>query len=448
MLLITWAEFAGGPGSMSEYDHSASSSHHQPRPRKRAPVAGMASTPNTSFSSEDLNQRGRQVKSRAPISTPSKLPSPSETEEGSDRASEDTCEAIEHAYQVIWDSFCGQPAAKDLSFDLRSQRNYERLYQQLSEHPGLEGHFDDEIRKDWNATSGRLTLRLMPPSPVHDIFGDLVKDAINKELDRISEKFSALQPFRHKIVSGGTARIRKRRRTSRIPELEKSPDAQWHYSGIQYPAFVLEVAYSEDEESLLDKVKEFFACFQGDISSILGFDITYPKGERRSTFTHNASLTLWTSQQEGSRLRVQTPLNGRSFRADGHAVPGDLILPFKLFVPLKAQNRLPLDLGPDADVRIAFANLCNFLEEAERHQNDMEPTTSPSPPPEGEQGIKRVTFEDEDGSVTWDAEVSAPKRRRVEDADVPLGRTRSQTRSQTRSVSQTRRSSRLQGQGT
>lgn len=389
----------------------------------------MAATPNASFSSDEL-KRDPANKGHAPTPIPSELPSPqSETYE-------DVYEAAEQAYQAVWDNFCGLPAHENPTFFLDTQQSYEHLYQRLGEHPGLLAHFEDSIRKHWNSATGKLTLYLMAPSPLHSFLICSVVKAVDKELDRIARSVPALRPFRSSIASGGDARVRRRSksaRRSRTAEFEKSPDAQWYYDGMRYPPFVLEVAYRQDGAELGDKVTELFEQLPGRICNILGMDVAYIKPEGRSRGSHTASLSLWTSRiGEDNMLEVVHSMRDRPVRGpDGQACPGDLILPFELFLPFKIRSRLPSALGPETHVHLTFDDLCNLVAQAEKRQRDCEGTASPSPGPESSH-FEGVIFKLADGTVSKVTRVPV-KRQRTGDADGEvLGRTRSQSRSQLR----------------
>lgn len=237
----------------------------------------------------------------------------------------------------------------------------------------------------------------------------------------------------HGITSGGDSRIRRKSRRRRAPEFEASPDEQWHYKGTRHPPFVLEVGYSQDGDDRDHKVTGLFEQLPGRICTVLRIDITYIERQERSRSSHSAFVSLWTSHDEDNGgLRVRSVLHNQIFRTDhGQAQPGDLVLPFELFVPSGLRGQLPDDLGPEADVRVTFAALSDLVSEAEQRQRDCEGTISPSPAPER---YKRVIFERPDGTVAKVTEVPA-KRRRVEHNEDSVSRGLGRTRSQTRSAS-------------
>lgn len=400
----------------------------------------MASTPDTSFESDDFKPRGRATQRKG--SPTLELPSPRSSEARDDDLHELAVEAarctnaIEAAYQTLWASFCGLPWSGQSNPTFRlDQEAYERLYDRLAQHPGLLEYFEEDIRKDWSA--GTLTLLFMS-SPLHDFFKELVAEAINKELDRVAEAHPVLQPYRRNILSGGTASIqkRKRRSQSRAPTFDKSPDGQWHYVGAAYPPFILEVAYSQDEENLNDKVAQFYEHLPGEICTVLGFDIAYAKRSirKRPGYSHAASLSLWTSEGNGDTLEVDCTVDGQRLYQDGHGhgqLPGELLLPFKVFLPFRERVNMPP--AGDENVVLTHAQLCELLGRAEERQRVIDERDSLSPPP---QPFKKIQFKKR-GLVTRAVELD--KRRRTEAGS---GASSAGPR-RTRSASQPRRSSRL-----
>ncbi|KAJ3578460.1 hypothetical protein NPX13_g2101 [Xylaria arbuscula] len=146
----------------------------------------MASTPGSSFSDRSgaLHTDTNDRKTTRAILPPS--PSTVRFTDNSD------IDGATEAYNIIWDSFCGLPTRDAYpSFSLPDQQAYDRLCEKVSEHDGLLSYFNESLRKDWNAETGILTLRLMP-SPMHEHFQDCLIDAIKKELNRIATEYLSL----------------------------------------------------------------------------------------------------------------------------------------------------------------------------------------------------------------------------------------------------------------
>lgn len=412
-----------------------------------------SSTLATSFSSDDSNHRGRPSQRKARnVNTRHTSLSPKPPDAGSDRDAHDVCEntkaaIIEKAYQAIWDSFCGRPARSNLTFPLRDQQSYDELHEKL-EHsaPRLLAYFQEAVRRDWFA--GVLTFRLKVPAPLHEQFQEQVKLAIWKELDRIADEKPALGSFRDKILPVGQAQVQKikqsRSTCPRAPTFEVSPDGQYRYEGSLTPPFLLEVAYSQDADHLRQKMTHIFMELGGKVSAVLAFDIGYEeKAQRKQGHSHAASVSLWTSERIDDTTNVA--MYTRVFRTeDGRSVPGELLLPFKSFLPLPEQAKLPQH---DDKVRLDFALLAELLQAAEQTQGVQDAGVSPSPlPAESRRPAKRIRFIDLDTDITRELQLPASKRRSRSSSSgsafSPSARARSASRprrsSQLRSLSQDR----------
>lgn len=424
----------------------------------------MVSTPDTSFSgseecypnSEEPKPGGPKSEAKAKGKERRSLPSPQSTTDTTDAATDDdasddelshahtlatdTAIAVEQAYQAIWDSFCGLPATTNPTFHLRNQKSYESLHQKLATHARdrqLLQHFED-TRKDWDAATGDLTLRLMA-TPLHDVFKRCIESAIESQLSRITEH----APF--KILSGSHSKIQNRKdNPSAVPLFDKSPDGQFYYNSdpnttdhYRYPPFVLEVAYSQDEQDLRQTATSFLRNMAGEILTVLTIDIQYLKHkERKGGNCHTASLSLWTANEEQGRdgaLRVSCSTH--EFRGkDGKALPGELVLPLDLFLPLDKRGGNPAD--GESEVRLSFSRLSGFIDEAEERQRIADAT--PSPPRLRSKRANTLIWEGVDGDVTEEKLASGPKRRKTGSEPTTIG-----TRSRTRSLSQPRRSDRV-----
>lgn len=389
------------------------------------------STPATSFNSDDSKHRGRSTERRGQ-QTLYAPPSPQQSDAGCGAD-----EVVQQAYQAIWDSFCGRPAQTNLQFPLSNQQSYEELHRRLEEHPGLLAHFEEAVRRDWVA--GVLTLRLKVPTPLHDQFQEEVKLAIWRELYRVATETPALRPFRNKIRPVGQVQVQKRQKSgsAHAPTFEASPGGQYRYDGVRAPPFILEVAYSQDADDLWQKITEVFVEMQGRVGTVLAFDIRYEnKAQRKAQgHAHGASVSLWTSEQTDDTVDVIQVMDTQVFRGeDGRAVPGELLLPFRSFLPASEQAKLPQH-ARDEKLRLNFALLAQLLQAAEQTQSMHDASVSPSPPAGPQRPAKKIRFLDLNGDVTREMKLPASKRRRSS-SGAPMS-------VRTRSSSQPRRSSRL-----
>lgn len=399
--------------------------------------------PETASSDDEHYLRGRPSKRKRELRAKKPLPSPEPSDESfthdhdhdhdpDAHTREDTCKAIQQAYQAVWENFCGKPASRNPVFCLQTQEAYKSLHNQLAECHGLLEHFEG-LRKDWD--SGVLTLFLMSPTPLHEEVQMKVVDVITKELDRVTTQNPSLGPFRSKISSGGQRRIRVKpaNSRSRVAEWEKCPDGSFRYEDALYPPFVLEVAYSQEEKDLLSKVDTYFERIPGAISAVLTIDIDYAEENDRSKpdFFHTAAVSLWSSEARDDTLVIKHT-KARVFRGDdGQAKTGQIKVPFSLFLPIEERSRLPPDINPD--ICLTFARLAEIVGFAERQQRmeDAGDTFVPA-----FQVLKRVRVEDADGTVLEERPIRRVKR--------PRGSSQQSSLSvRTRSMSQPRRSGRL-----
>lgn len=398
----------------------------------------MASTPDTSFSSSAGSPRGRSRKTTRDAAALPSLPSPQQSDP------DNTHDLLDEPYQTIWDHFCGiPPQVSSIAFNLRDQTTFEFLYKRLEKQPGLLPYFEEKIWKEWDVDTGVLLLRLIPMAePVHEITKMKVDRAIDTELDRIVHDIPTLRPIRQMIVQAGNSHIKKKKR-SRAPEFWKVPDGQTHFAsrGCRYPPFIVEVAYSQDEQDLLNTVKTYFTKLPGKICTILSINIQFAERQKRKLpdHFHAASVSLWTSESSGNDILIRHSVDAK-FRDDqGRAIPGTVTIPFASFLPLKECGKY--DIPAHAELRLDFADLASYVALGETRQRERDENVSRSPTPQLEQRGK-VLFADLDGAIVDEHVMPSKKRRTGSVGSVPIV-----SRSRTRSQSRPRRSSRIESQG-
>ncbi|KAI0398696.1 hypothetical protein F4802DRAFT_592418 [Xylaria palmicola] len=391
----------------------------------------MASPPGSSSSSGACQEEKKAARAVLPPSPSTerftdRSTSDLDPDSDSDRDSDSDNGEANQAYRVIWDSFCGLPTQDAYPTFSLSDDAYARLSHKISRHNGLRSYFDESLRKDWNAETGVLILRLMP-TPIHEYFQEFLIDGIKKELDRVVCEYPALQTFRDKIISGGHTNV------GNSIEFTKSPDGQFSYDGIAYPQVVIEIAYSEGERKAKDKSHEYFTEMPGKISSVLLFDIHYaPRKERRAQdHSHCASLSLWVSEKVEGVVTVRRTVNTATFRDKGQPLPGELVLPLELFIPPRDRDKLPVR---DIELHLGYEALSEFIDRAEQRQSLADATPPPTSP------VEKIKFIDEHGAIVSETtNVPGAKRRR--------GNPQLDVARRTRSMSRPRRSPRLRSAG-
>lgn len=375
---------------------------------------GMASTPDTSFSSSPESPRGRSRKTVRDASVVTSLPSPQPS----------VChDPLDEAYRAVWDHFCGLPTAESLLADLGDQATFEALYDRLDTHPGLLRHFEG-IWKEWDADTGRLLLRLVPMArPIHEVLKMQLDKTIETELDRIAGELPTLRPLHQKILSAGHTHIKKRQRSpARAPDFWKVPDGQVFFADHSYPPFLFEIAYSQSEEELNETIKTYFKKFPGKICTILALKIQYPDVGQARDYVHPASVSLWTSiLSDNKNLRIQRVLAAPFRDNKGIALPGAVVIPLASFLPLQARDQH--EIPSTASLRLGFADLVRFVEQGEARQRIADKSASRSPTPTEPQF--KIQFTDEAGAV--EEEYTIPPKKRRKTADTSRQRTRSQS---------------------
>ena len=392
----------------------------------------MAPTPSTSFGSDHSCDQKRLLRDTSALLSPEQTDC-SDTDDKSpksaaNRVDDDT---IGRAFEVVWSSFCALPTESYPTFHFNNSDSFGLLRERFEGHEGLSQYVDDKVRLDWNADTGDLVLRLMPTF-VHDSFQDSVKSVLEAELKRVAKQYPELEPTCRKIIPGGHSSV-----TQTTHRFNKSPDGQFAFKGVKTSPFIFEVAYSEEEKGLLNKIYEYFLEVPG--CTVLSFDLNYaaPSARRVEGYTHGASVSLATSMPDPDPgdpgfVVVEALVEVEIFRQAGQAIQGNLEIPFKLFVPLEQREELP-ESANNASVCIRFANLARFLSDAEEQQRIRDATPEPIRP------VRGIRWRKRDGNVIITLALE-PRRPRTRSTSTRSGSIRSAS---TRSRGLSRRSQRL-----
>lgn len=177
----------------------------------------------------------------------------------------------------------------------------------------------------------------------------------------------------------------------------------------RYPPFVLEAGYSQNEQKLGQTATSFLKNMKGEILTVLTIDIQYLKHKERRGNCHTASLSLWTTKQvQGRDDALSMSCSKHEFRGeDGKALPGELVLPLDLFLPL---DRRGGNSDAESEVRLSFSRLSEFIDEAEERQRIADATPSP---PLRSRRVNTLIWEGVDGGITEENLASGPKRRKT-----------------------------------
>ncbi|KAI1123513.1 hypothetical protein F5Y10DRAFT_270006 [Nemania abortiva] len=309
---------------------------------------------------------------------------------------------LELAYQVIWNHFCGFfPEEDHPTFNLGSQRAYRKLYSMLAKHKGLFAHFKDEIRKDWDAGTGILTLRLMD-TMLHDQCQERFLETLKKEMNHLLTTYPSLRPFRDNLIFGRHARICYKKKQSRVPSFHASPDGQLSYGGKR--SFILEVEHGESDESISQKVDGYYWNAPSPEYTLLVINLqdALPATSASQHYHHQGSVSMWSPTVDRNKdYTVRCFIKNRIFRdRDGQAMPGELLIPFELLLPPNERRKIPLD-ARSATIRFSFESLSELVRQSEEMEQSMEEETNAA---EKRPPARKVTMMDEDGSIMWERE--------------------------------------------
>ncbi|KAK7972416.1 hypothetical protein PG988_006550 [Apiospora saccharicola] len=142
------------------------------------------------------------------------------------------------------------------------------MHDRLADHqPGLLEH-SQELRKNWNAATGELNLRLIASALVHDVFQELIWRTIHNPLCRHADEDAQWQPWVDAIIRSGHSGVQKKmdkkdRAANRAPFIEKLSDCQLQYGAERHPHFIYEIGYSQTKKSLLEKKSKYFSKLPG-----------------------------------------------------------------------------------------------------------------------------------------------------------------------------------------
>ncbi|CAJ2510959.1 Uu.00g065840.m01.CDS01 [Anthostomella pinea] len=419
----------------------------------------MPSTPGTSFSSDEKPSRrvGKKQKREIPFSLPSPHPSdtypaeqsPSEASQSEAPQSDEPnpsgdevqdiyeLPSIQEAFETIRDHARQlPPESESATFDLGGQEAYIELHRRLEESKLLEVF--RELRKEWDACTGILIIRLMPASPLHEALQNHVTCTIHSELNRVAREFPALKPFRDKIIGSDHAAVQTGR--SQIPTFESSPDGQMSYLGPNTTSspFLFEVAYSQSDKDLCGKVMNYFNNGHG-IMTVLTLNVEHAAKDVRKAESHShcgrVSLYTITYEDEGavpdgneegaaSNDVVDTSsdddtlanssddsagtlrrLMREVFRdAGGNAQQGEVAIPFECFLPRAARSSAS-PAAKQATVRLSFEGLATALANGEALQR-----SSDIAPSRKRKAAKWVMVDEEQGVFQ---RVARPKRQKT-----------------------------------
>ena len=121
------------------------------------------------------------------------------------------------------------------------------------------------------------------PHPIHEVFGDLVTEAIQDQLDDIMKKPEArnIHNLVKNIQRGRSTTVKLFEGTRRYQQV---PDSQFWHEDARYPNVVLEVSYSQKSKNLPRIADNYIVDSAGSIGVVIGLDIEYKRSRRAAMF--------------------------------------------------------------------------------------------------------------------------------------------------------------------
>ncbi|KAL7904309.1 hypothetical protein GGI35DRAFT_202664 [Trichoderma velutinum] len=160
---------------------------------------------------------------------------------------------------------------------------YCQLQKELKRESLLYRYVKDKVRWEYDWQTAILDIRM--PSAVHEFFCAAFLNEISCQLSLISEKPGPAGEFASQIKNGGSSDIHLT--TENGGPFQRQPDGQFQHAEADYSGVVVEVAYSQDWESLERRAWEYIQGSDGDIKAVIGIEIN--RVRKLST------VTLWRS---------------------------------------------------------------------------------------------------------------------------------------------------------
>ncbi|KAF2254244.1 hypothetical protein BU26DRAFT_514217 [Trematosphaeria pertusa] len=263
--------------------------------------------------------------------------------------------------------------AEDIIIPLTSDE-YDAFETAIKADTGLHGWVYDKLRCSWLATTCQLIIKMatIPHETWINISMDALKDATTQTIQELPETSVAHDLFRTLNFNGGGGVTRPGPRTKG----KLCPDRSI-YSNINAswcPCVVSETAYSQQLDSIEDKVKHWVTMYEGNINTIIVWKLHYgPPQSKKAMY----QIYRVRKYEEQGRVRVDvqpTPLT--SFRSsDGQVEPGAFRLKLSDLCPAGA---LELDSADNVEISIPHSTLAGLLTEVEAIREKDEQLKEPS----------------------------------------------------------------------
>ncbi|KFZ13226.1 hypothetical protein V502_06723 [Pseudogymnoascus sp. VKM F-4520 (FW-2644)] len=195
---------------------------------------------------------------------------------------------------------------------------YDELIHIIKQDERLCSYFEAEVRFDYSPTTNKFAVRM--PSESHDVFLRRVDKDIGEQLDYMAAKAKDAEEksFLKTIMSKGSTDIPLIHHGQKLGK--RSPDGQFARERANFPAVVIEMAYSH--KNLPEIADEYILRSRGRTKCVIGLDVYYGKSPVNKTarlskwaaesFVHNGQEGVWAAlrvDKQEFRYKDGTPNN-------------------------------------------------------------------------------------------------------------------------------------------
>jgi hypothetical protein len=286
-------------------------------------------------------------------------------------------------------------------------------------HAHLNAFFNEKLRYDWTPEAKKFTVLM--PTPVHECVIIDLAILIDAGLKTLPAKAAAhrqplldrLTQIASKVKCIGSSDVKLHGPPPTRVQGSMSPDLSYDYHPSKFPTFVVEVGFSQDKESLLDKAEAYLKNSGGHIKTILTLDIQYDatseaksesgaKSESEVKFESEESagvsseedsppptlhrkitLTKWCQKIENGKAKAQpNPYETMIRDSRGIIDAGTLQLCLSDFVPSSCLERIlgTTDiLSASCTFDIPFSALVAAVQEGENRIEQRRELATPEP---------------------------------------------------------------------
>jgi hypothetical protein len=153
-------------------------------------------------------------------------------------------------------------------------------------------------RYDYDPIGSELIIRMT--TTLHDTFASKLVTEIKTGFENLKKNQDGTRLFIDKIssVSGAIHFEEDGRKFKHVP------DIRFHHKDAAWPGVVIEVSYSQEQESLIYLAENYLLASDGGIRMMVGIDLEYKKSKE-------ASISIWRLKMGSLRAKLSRSLTMR-----------------------------------------------------------------------------------------------------------------------------------------